>query len=104
MFSYEIQQDRRQQLQREADAWRLVRDARAARAAERRAHRNEARTASRTAARTDAEGAAAPDAAVPEAVVAGAAVPGAAASPGGAGTPRRPLGRVRRAPHARGAA
>ncbi len=94
MFSYEIQQDRRQQLQREADAWRLVRDARAARAAERRAHRNEARTASRTAARTDAEGAAAPD----------AAVPGAAASPGGAGTPRRPLGRVRRAPHARGAA
>jgi hypothetical protein len=101
VFSYEIQQDRRQQLQREADAWRLVRDARAARAAERRAHRNEARTASRTAARTDAEGAAAPDAAVPEAVV---AVPGAAASPGGAGTPRRPLGRVRRAPHARGAA
>jgi hypothetical protein len=99
VFGYEIQQDRRQQLQREADAWRLVRDARAARAAERRAHRNEARTASRTAARTDAEGAPAPDAVVP-----GRAVPDAAASPGGVRTPRRPLGRVRRAPHARGTA
>lgn len=84
MFAYEIQQDRRQQLQREADAWRLVRAARAVRTAERRAHRNEARTASRTAARTDAEG--------------------AAASPCAAGTPRRPLGRAHRARYARGAA
>ncbi|MEE4540785.1 hypothetical protein V2S66_02230 [Streptomyces sp. V4-01] len=78
MYSYEIQQARRDDLVREAAAWRLARDARAARTAERRAHRTEARTASRTSARTDAEGAASPSAPAPA---------------------PRPLGRVNRAPH-----
>jgi hypothetical protein len=83
MFNYELQQARRNDLVREADAWRLARDARAARTAERRAHRSQARTASRTAARTDAEGAASPSAPSPA---------------------HRPLGRVHRALHPHSAA
>lgn len=83
MYSYEMQQARRDDLMREADAWRLARDARAARTAERRAHRTEARTASRTAARKDAEGAASPSAPDPAS---------------------RPLGRVHRALHPHSAA
>ncbi|MBY8882860.1 hypothetical protein [Actinacidiphila acidipaludis] len=53
MFSYELQQTRRDDLQRQAEEWRLARDAKAARSAERRARRTQARAA----VRTDAEGA-----------------------------------------------
>jgi hypothetical protein len=53
MFAYELQQVRQRELQHRADQWRLVRDAKAARTAERRARRGKARAA----VRTDAEGA-----------------------------------------------
>lgn len=53
MFSYELQWERRNDLQHRAEEWRLVRDAKAARAAERRARRT--RTRARAAVRTDAE-------------------------------------------------
>ncbi|MCL2732327.1 MAG: hypothetical protein FWE15_20175 [Actinomycetia bacterium] len=54
MFGYELQQERRNELQRQADQWRLVRDAKAARSTERRARRTQARAA----VRTDTEGSA----------------------------------------------
>ncbi|WP_329136943.1 hypothetical protein OG552_26155 [Streptomyces sp. NBC_01476] len=76
MFAYELQQARQSELQRRAAEWRLARDAKAARTARRRARRAQARSA----VRTDAEGAPSP------------------------GSHRRPLGRLRRAPHPRGAA
>jgi hypothetical protein len=47
MFGYELQQERRSELQRQADHWRLVREARAARGTERRTRRTQARTAAR---------------------------------------------------------
>lgn len=52
MFGYELQQARRSELERQADQWRLVRDAKAARTSARRARRTTARTAS---GRSDAE-------------------------------------------------
>ncbi|MBD0737612.1 hypothetical protein, partial [Streptomyces sp. CBMA29] len=52
MFAYELQQARRDDLQHRADAWRLARDAKAARDAA-RGNRRTTRTAARTAARTD---------------------------------------------------
>lgn len=75
MYTYELQQARRAELQRDADQWRLVRQAKAARAAERRARRGAglsgARPATRTGARADTDGAegaeAASTAAVPAA-------------------------------------
>jgi hypothetical protein len=57
MFGYELLEAHRMELQRRADAWRLAREAKAARTAERRADAGARRTQSRTAARTDAEGA-----------------------------------------------
>ncbi|SEO70150.1 hypothetical protein SAMN05216267_103723 [Actinacidiphila rubida] len=51
MFGYELQNElqkaHRSDLQREAEQWRLARDAKAARTSERRARRTGARTASR---------------------------------------------------------
>ena len=79
MFSYELQQARRSDLQREADEWRRVRDAKAARSAERRARRTQARAAVRT------------DAETPGAALGG----GAAASADG----HRAAGRFHRALH-----
>jgi hypothetical protein len=57
MFAYEMHQARESELRQRADDWRLVRDAKAARTAERRARRTQARRVpARTAVRTDAEG------------------------------------------------
>jgi len=86
MFSYELQQTRRNDLQREAEEWRMARDAKAARSAERRARRTEARAA----VRTDAEGAGA-----------SLATPAAAAAPADG---HRAAGRFHRALHPHSAA
>lgn len=59
MFTYELQQERRNELQHQAEAWRLARDAKAARTAERRAAR---RDRARARIRTDAEGVPSPHA------------------------------------------
>jgi hypothetical protein len=47
MFAYELQRERQNDLQHQADEWRLVRAAKAARAAERRSRRTHTRTAAR---------------------------------------------------------
>ncbi|MFF7156425.1 hypothetical protein [Streptomyces sp. NPDC008139] len=52
MFAYELQQARRDDLQHRADAWRLARDAKAARDAARR-NRRTTRTAARTGTEAD---------------------------------------------------
>ncbi|WP_327288562.1 hypothetical protein [Streptomyces sp. NBC_01198] len=57
MFGYELQQARRDELQRTADEWRLAQQAKAARAEQRAAAR---RSAARSAVRTDAEAAESP--------------------------------------------
>ncbi|MEU6850475.1 hypothetical protein ABZ901_11185 [Actinacidiphila alni] len=44
MFAYELQQARRADLQSRADAWRLARDAKAARTSDRRTRRSADRT------------------------------------------------------------
>ncbi len=58
MIAYELHRARHAELQRRADDWRLAREARCARAAERRGRAR--RTQDRTAARHDAEGSASP--------------------------------------------
>ncbi len=80
MFAYELHEAHRAELQQRADDWRLAREAKAARTAERRARAQARRTQARTAVRTDAEGAASQ------------------------GAEPSPLGRVHRALHPRGAA
>jgi hypothetical protein len=60
MFGYELQQARRDELQRRADEWRLAQQAKAARAERRAAAR---RTTTRSAVRTDGEAAESPPAA-----------------------------------------
>jgi hypothetical protein len=57
MFGYELEQSRRDELQRSADEWRLAQQAKAARAGRRAAAR---RSPARSAARTDQEGAESP--------------------------------------------
>lgn len=59
MFSYELHQERHNDLQHRADHWRLVRDVKAARTAQRRARRARSGGAG-GAVRTDAEGAPSP--------------------------------------------
>src|SRR5882757_6377482 len=97
MFTYELQQARQHELYREAEQWRLARDAKAARTAERRARRSGARAA----VRTDAEGAAAAGRGTAAGPVAGS-VTGESPVAGGAG--HRAHGRVHRAPHPHSAA
>jgi len=57
MFAYEMHQAHRAELQQRADDWRLAREAKAARTAERRARAQARRTQAGAAVRTDAEGA-----------------------------------------------
>jgi hypothetical protein len=81
MFAHELHQVRSAELRRQAEEWRLVRDAKAARSAERRARTQAQRGQAPSAARKDAEG-------VPSPKHSGASL----------------LGMLQRAPRPRGAA